>query len=206
MKVHTFACGPFQTNCYLVEDEASGEALLIDPTLESESVLDELTARKLHLAAIVNTHGHIDHVYADAFFAQHSGAPLAIHRADAPMLASLAQQARLFGLPEPALPQADRLLADGDTITAGALSLRVLHTPGHTPGGIGLYAPGVLFSGDTLFAGGVGRTDLPGGDWDQLITSITDRLLALPDDTIVYSGHGPATTIGTEKTSNPFLG
>lgn len=205
MKIHTFACGPFQTNTYLVEDEGSGAALLIDPTLQSEGILAEIEQRALRLAVIVNTHGHIDHVFANAFFKEQTGAPLSIHSADAPMLATLAQQARLFGLPEPALAQADRLLEDGDTISAGALALRVPHTPGHTSGGVSLYSPGVLFSGDTLFAGGVGRTDLPGGDWNTLLDSITSRLLALPDETIVYSGHGQPTTIGAEKRSNPFL-
>ncbi len=205
MRVHTFACGPFQTNTYVVEDESSRAVLVIDPTIESDAVLDDIASRQLHVAVIINTHGHIDHVFADAVFKRQTGAPLALHSADAPMLSHLTQQARLFGLPAPEQPAADRLLSDGDIVSAGQISLRVLHTPGHTPGGISLYAPGVVFSGDTLFAGGVGRTDLPGGDMDALLRSIAERLLTLPDQTVVYSGHGRPTTIGEERISNPFL-
>lgn len=205
MKIHSFACGPFQTNSYLVEDETSGEAVLIDPTLESEGILDVIGERRLRLTVIVNTHGHIDHVFGNALFKKRTGAPLAIHSADAAMLTLLGQQARLFGLPLPEMTGTDRLLADGDTVSAGTLALEVLHTPGHTPGGISLYTPGVLFSGDTLFAGSIGRTDLPGGDYDMLIASIMQRLLALPHETVVYSGHGQPTTIGEEAASNPFL-
>jgi hydroxyacylglutathione hydrolase len=205
MKIHTFTLGPFGTNTYLVEDEAAGEALLIDPTMDSESVYDAVVARDLRVVLIANTHGHIDHVFADAFFKQKTGAALVIHGDDAPLLASLAQQSRMFGLAEPAVAQADRLLADGDVLSVGSLSLQVIHTPGHTRGGVCLYGHGVLFAGDTLFAGGIGRTDLPGGDYETLIGSITRRLLVLPDETIVYSGHGGATTIGEEKKGNPFL-
>jgi len=205
MRIHTFALGPFQTNTYLVEDEAAGEAMLVDPTMDSESVADVIAARGLRLPLIVNTHGHIDHVFGDAFFKRQTGAMLAIHRDDAAWLGSLAQQARMFGLAALRAVQPDRLLADGDVINIGSLAFQVIHTPGHTPGGVCLYRHGVLMSGDTLFAAGIGRTDLPGGDYDVLMNSIKQRLLVLPDETIVYSGHGAATTIGTEKEENPFL-
>ena len=205
MRIHTYARGPFQTNTYLIEDEATGEALLVDPTIDSESVGDEITARKLHVALIVNTHGHVDHTYGDAYFKRTTGAALAIHADDAPLLAGSVQQARRFGLPAPDAVQADRLLAGGDVLVIGDLSLAVVHTPGHTPGGICLYGSGVLIAGDTLFAGSIGRTDLPGGDDDLLIESIHRQLLVLPESTLVYSGHGDATTIGAEKRTNPFL-
>lgn len=206
MRIHTYASGPFQTNTYLVEDETTGEAILVDPTIGSESIDGKIAAGKLRLRLIVNTHGHIDHVYGDAYFKEKSGAPLAIHAADAPMLAGLRVQAGLFGLPAPKAAQPDRLLADGDRIAVGALSFSVIHTPGHTPGGIVLLGHGLLLSGDTLFAGSIGRTDLPGGDYETLLDSIKRRLLVLPDETRVYSGHGEPTTIGAEKETNPFLG
>ena len=205
MKVETFTLGPFQTNSYLVEDERTGEALLIDPTIDSESIYQRIAAGKLHVALIVNTHGHVDHVYGNAFFREHTGAPLAIHKDDVPWLSSLAEQARMFGLGSVATATADRVLDDGDVVTAGRFSFQVIHAPGHTPGGICLYGHGVLFCGDTLFAGSIGRTDLPGGDYETLIGSIKHRLLVLPDETVVYSGHGEPTTIREEKRNNPFL-
>ena len=208
MKIHAFALGPFRTNSYVVEDDTSGEALLVDPTIASESIYDEIVAHHWKIPVIVNTHGHVDHVYGDGYFKGKTGAQLAIHKDDAPWLETMGGAAR-FGLAMPAPVSADRLLSDGDTVTVGGLSFEVIHTPGHTAGGICLYSSqsshDILISGDTLFAGSIGRTDLPGGDYDQLIDSIQRRLLVLPDDTIVYSGHGEATTIGEEKDSNPFL-
>ena len=205
MQIHTFACGPFETNTYLIEDEETGQAILIDPTMESEGIYDEIMARGLRLALIVNTHGHVDHAYANAFFKEKTGAPLLIHKDDALWLGTVAQQAVIFGLDAPPPSTADRRLQDGDTITAGNLAFQVLHTPGHTPGGICLYGHGILLSGDTLFAGSIGRTDLPAGSYETLLTSIRSKLLALPAETVVYSGHGPATTIGHEMMYNPFL-
>lgn len=205
MRIHTFALGPFQTNTYLVEDETTKQAILIDPTIDSESVLDKATARGLTIALILDTHGHVDHVYGNAFFKEQTGAPLAIHADDAPWLRSITQHATLFGIPARVSPEADRLLRDGDHIAVADLSFTVIHTPGHTPGSICLYGHGVLFAGDTLFEGSVGRTDLPGGNHEQLISSIKTKLLALPEQTTVYSGHGGTTTIGEEKEYNPFL-
>jgi hydroxyacylglutathione hydrolase len=206
VNIRTFTMGPFATNTYLVEDEATGSAMLVDPTIASESIYDVITDNKLRVILVVNTHGHIDHTFGDAFFKAKTGAPLAIHEDDAPMLAAMKQQARMFGLEPPDAAQADRLLSDGEMIQVGDLSFKVIHTPGHTPGGICLYGHGSLIAGDTLFAGSIGRTDLPGGDYDALIASIKRRLFVLPDETVVYSGHGEPTTIGEEKNSNPFLG
>jgi len=205
MKIHTFTLGPFQTNSYLVEDETTGLALLIDPTIGSESIYDYVAAHKLQVPLIVNTHGHIDHVYGDAFFKQKTGAALVIHPADTDWLQAVPQQAVMFGIQAPPSATPDQLVNDGDSVATGNLSLRVIHTPGHTPGGICLYGHGILLSGDTLFAGSIGRTDLPGGDYETLIAAIHEKLLALPDETVVYSGHGRPTTIGEEKRLNPFL-
>jgi glyoxylase-like metal-dependent hydrolase (beta-lactamase superfamily II) len=205
MKIHTFSLGPFQTNSYIIEDEQAGAAILVDPTIDSESMYEYIVQRKLHVSLIANTHGHIDHVFGNAFFKHKTGAPLAIHEADVPLLAGMVQQARLFGLSTGPVASPDRLLAHGDVIAAGGLSFRVIHTPGHTPGGVCFYGHGILIAGDTLFAGSIGRTDLPGGDYETLIASIKERLLVLPGETIVYSGHGEPTTIVEEKKHNPFL-
>jgi hydroxyacylglutathione hydrolase len=204
MKVHTFTSGPFQTNTYLVEDEGSAEAILIDPTIDAELLDDYITDNLLLVSEIINTHGHIDHTYGDAFFKSKTGATLAIHSADAGRL-SATRDAATFGLKPPPPATADRLLQHGDVVAVGGLRFTVIHTPGHTPGGICLYGHKALFAGDTLFAGGIGRTDLPGGDYDTLIDSITRLLLVLPGDTVVYSGHGKPTTIAREKRDNPFL-
>ena len=205
MKIHTFACGPFQTNTYLVEDEQTRSALLIDPTMDSGRVYDAILARRLSVALIVNTHGHIDHVYCDAYFSDKTGAVVAIHQADVPVLAASGKMAAMFGLKAPAPVVAGRVLAEGDSVAAGSLSFQVIHTPGHTPGGVCLYGHGALFAGDTLFAGSIGRTDLPGGDHKMLITAITGKLLTLPGETIIYSGHGLPSTIAEEGAHNPFL-
>jgi hydroxyacylglutathione hydrolase len=205
MRIHTFTLGPFQTNSYLLEDQASHTAILVDPTIGSESILHHIQTEHLQVPLILNTHSHVDHVYGNAFFKEKLGAQILIHAADAPALLSLKEHAMMFGLDVPPSPPADRLLQDGDTVTAGGLSFQAIHTPGHTPGGMCLYGYNVLITGDTLFAGSIGRTDLPGGDYDTLMDSIRRRLLTLPDQTLVYSGHGDETTIGVEKKSNPFL-
>lgn len=205
MKIHTFTLGPFQTNSYLIEDEATHQGLLVDPTIDSDSIYADIVALQLKIDLIVLTHGHVDHAYGSAYFKKMTGAALAIHQDDVALLRTAPNQAVFFGLPMPQHVSADRLLADGDVITAGRLSFQVVHTPGHTPGGICLYGQGVLISGDTLFAGSIGRTDLPGGDSAMLLRSIKARLLALPPHTLVHSGHGPLTMIGEEKQFNPFL-
>lgn len=218
MRVFTLAVGPLQACCYLVAPDGCPECAVIDPGGDAELITEQVRIRKLAPRFLVLTHGHIDHVEALAALKRaFPDAQVCINERDAPMLADAhACLAEWIGIPfEPCKP--DRLLADGDIIALGGDTtggrgecLEVLHTPGHTPGGISLLVrqegrPAAVFSGDTLFAGGIGRTDFPGGSYQQLIASIRTRLLALPDDTRVYPGHGEPTTIGEERATNPFL-
>ncbi len=203
--VQRFELGPFQNNVYLLEDARRRECWLVDPSIDSESVLDEIERRGLTLRVILNTHAHLDHIYNNRLFKERTGAPIWIHAADVPLLQAARQQGEMFGIPVPPSPPPDRLLADGERLPFAGVEFEVLHTPGHTPGGICLHTPGLLLAGDTLFAGSIGRTDLPGGSYETLIRSIRDRLLPLPDATRVLSGHGPETTIGRERRANPFV-
>ena len=197
--------GLFQTNCYLVGCPQTRQAMVLDPGGEVAPILAQAQALELEILQIVNTHGHYDHIAGNAALVRATNAPLAVHELDAPLLYSPQHDfSSLLGLQrEPCRP--DRLLHDGDTVTVGTLSFQVLHTPGHTPGGICLLGHGVLFSGDTLFNQGIGRTDLPGGDMETLLRSLEKVVLALEDDLVVYPGHGPQTTIGYERQYNPFL-
>lgn len=206
LMVQTLAVGPLQTNCYLVGCAETKEAIVIDPAGNAPRIREAIREGGFSVRLIVNTHAHFDHVGANGAIREATGAPIAIHRLDGDALAKPAQFMGL-SLGGPASPPADRLLEDGEEIAVGRETLQVLHTPGHTPGGIALYhAPTpAVFSGDALFQLGIGRTDLPGGDYETLIESIRGRLLALPDGTTVYPGHGPATTIGTERTRNPYV-
>jgi len=211
MRIHPLTVGPLQGCCYVVAPDDQPDAAIIDPGGEAARIAAHIRRHQLTPRLLLATHGHIDHVQAvaamkDAF----PGARLCIHEADAPMLSDAGQAlADLLGLPfEPCEP--DGFLADGDALTLASLRFEVLHTPGHTPGGICLLIrreeqPAIVFSGDTLFAGGIGRTDFPGGSYVQLLDSIRGRLFRLPDDTLVYPGHGDPTTIGEERRTNPFL-
>jgi hydroxyacylglutathione hydrolase len=205
MKIHSFTIGPLETNAYLVVDAGSRHALLIDPGLGSEGIHEVIRDERLELVAIVNTHGHFDHVCGNAFFQAKTGAPVWIHADDAPMMRQAAGQALAFGFQVPTPPPPDRLLGEGDEVAIGGTRMQILHTPGHTPGGISLYGERVVFVGDALFAGSIGRTDIPGGSTERLLASIRTKLLSLPDETVVYPGHGPTTTIGEERMRNPFL-
>ncbi|HHW15677.1 MAG TPA: MBL fold metallo-hydrolase [Firmicutes bacterium] len=206
VKVQTLPVGVLATNCYLVHDPLSGEMLVIDPGAEPERLLSAIRESGARVVAIVNTHGHWDHIGANAAVKEATGAPLLIHAADAGWLTdSAANRSALRPLPPVASPSADRLLQEGEELPLGRHRLRVIHTPGHTAGGICLYLPGLLFSGDTLFAESVGRTDLPGGSWTALRSSIREKLFALPVETVVYPGHGPSTTIGDERSLNPYV-
>ena len=203
MLINTVVVGPLQVNCYLVGCEATHQALVVDPGADGERILAALQAHGLTLQTIVNTHGHFDHIGANRFLVEQTGARLLLHAGDLPLLRNARQHASMFGLSAELSPEPDRLLEDGDEVVVGELRLQVLHTPGHSPGGICLYGPGHLFVGDTLFAGSVGRTDLPGGDQEQLIAMIRTKLLPLPEATLVHPGHGPDTDLGREKATTP---
>lgn len=205
MQVFSFIVGPFETNVYVASCPVTGKAVVIDPGIDSEPVYDFIKRKGLTLESIVNTHGHIDHVYGNYFFKIRAGVPLLIHEADALQLKGIGSQAVAFGLREPEIVEPDHFLKEHDVVKVGEEELTVIHTPGHTPGGICLYRPDIIFVGDTLFAGSIGRTDLPGGSYPLLIESIRTKLLTLPDKTVVYCGHGPETTIGEERQFNPFL-
>jgi len=192
-------------NCFILGCESTKKAVVIDPGDDADRILMELSKSELDVKYLINTHGHFDHVGANKRMKEVTGATLAIHPEDEPMLKELSRSASMFGLSADNSPPADMLLNDGDKIRFGEITLTVIHTPGHSKGGICLYTKGHLFSGDTLFAGSIGRTDLSGGDYDTLISSIKEKLLAFDTDTIVYTGHGPETTIGNEKRMNPFL-
>ena len=205
MIVHRFTLGLLQTNCFVAADEPTGQAIVIDPGDEADRIVAVLTRHHLTAQCIVNTHGHADHVGANRELREATGAPILIHRADADLLRGKWRElAMMMGMEvEPIEP--DRLLEEGDRIELGPYSLKVLHTPGHTPGSISLVTQGRVFTGDCLFAGGVGRWDFPGGNEQQLFESIRTKLLTLPDDTVVHPGHGPDTSIGEEREGNPFL-
>jgi len=204
MQMKTFRVGPLSTNSYLLWDE-DGEALLIDAAGGSGEILEFITAKKLKLNLIVATHGHYDHIAANTEFIAASKAKLLIHQADEAYPRDIDLNLAGFFSPKYTPHQADRLLVDGDLITCGDLTLQVIHTPGHTPGGICLLGEGVLFTGDTLFAGGIGRSDLVGGDGDLLLRSIRERLLPLAEELPIYPGHGDSSTLGREKKTNPWL-
>lgn len=205
MRAERLVLGALETNCWLAGDAGGGSIVVVDPAGDAARLLAAIGDSDV--AAVVLTHGHFDHLGAADEVRRATGAPLAVHRADAPWITSPAGTGGLlFGF-DASAAEADRLLDDGDAVVAGGLTLRVLHTPGHTPGGICLLAEreGHLFSGDTVFAGSVGRTDFPGGDARALARSIGERLSPLPDDTVVHPGHGPDTTIGRERRVNPFF-
>lgn len=194
--------GPFASNCYIVGSESNKEGMIIDPGAGTKQILSNISDLGLKIRLLVLTHGHMDHVGAVKGVKEATGAELAIHADDTRFLRRLSLNT-LYSLSVP--PEPERLLGDGDSIDIGDLHFTVLHTPGHSPGGICLLGNGVLFSGDTLFNAGVGRADFPGASHSQLMNSINTKLMVLPDDTVVYPGHGPHTTIGAERRNNPFL-
>lgn len=205
MIIEKLEVGPIMANCFIIGCDRTKEAMVVDPGDDPDRILMALAKKELKVKFLVNTHGHFDHVGANKRMKEVTSAPIAIHSGDEPMLTELSRSAAMFGLSAENSPPADTLLKDGDEIAFGDLSFKVIHTPGHSRGGICLYTPGHLFAGDTLFAGSIGRTDLPGGDYDTLISSIKTKLLTLPEETVVYTGHGPETSIANEKRMNPFL-
>jgi hydroxyacylglutathione hydrolase len=206
MKIVQIPNGVFAENCYLVVDEQARECAIVDPGEEAGLILHKVEETGAQLVAIWLTHAHLDHVLGVARVAADTGAPIWLHPDDRPLYDAVPDQAAWFGLAPPGtLPPPDKEMASGQQLRVGNLSFAVRHTPGHSPGSVCLLGPGVALTGDVLFAGSIGRTDLPGGDFETLIASIERELLPLSDDTIVYSGHGPETTIGRERASNPFL-
>jgi len=207
MILESFPVGPLQANCILLCDEEAGEAIVIDPGDEAERIHGRLAKSGLKLKQILLTHAHIDHVGGAFKLKQLTGAPIFLHENDWSMLKTMNMQASWIGIPAPETAPPDDSLADGQIVGLERYPAQVIHTPGHTQGSVCFYfAPlKLLVAGDTLFEGSIGRTDLPGGNFDQIIDSIHTRLLALPDETRVLTGHGPETTIGAERRSNPFM-
>jgi glyoxylase-like metal-dependent hydrolase (beta-lactamase superfamily II) len=198
--------GPIQANCYLVGCEETKHGVVIDPGEEAERILAEIKNAGLTIKYVLNTHAHFDHILANGPLVEATGAPLALHPLDLPLLKA-GGGAVFFGLEASVGPEPDLELAEGDTISFGTHTFEVLFTPGHSPGHVSFYEAkaGIIFDGDVLFAGGIGRTDLPSGNYETLIASINEKLMVLPDETVVCSGHGPMTTIGQERVSNPWL-
>ncbi|MFO7766549.1 MAG: MBL fold metallo-hydrolase [Pelovirga sp.] len=205
MIVASLPTGPLEVNCYLVGCEKTRKAAVIDPGGDVESILQMLQQHDLAPVMIINTHGHFDHVGGNHDLINATGCDLLIHKDDASLLHRANEHAEFFGLSTTQSPEPTRLLDDGDIIDLGELKIEVIHTPGHSPGGVCLHVDDYLFVGDTLFSGSIGRTDLPGGNHQLLIENIKNKLLPLVDDTRVCPGHGPTTSIGQEKRHNPFL-
>ena len=199
--------GPLQCNCSVIGDETSHEAMVIDPGDDVQEVLDLIRKHHLQVKQIVITHAHIDHVGGAMKLRTATGAPILLNQNDYALLKMLDAQAAWIGMPSPGKVDIDRSVTTGETVSAGSLTADILHTPGHTEGSICLYfaADKKLIAGDTLFAGSIGRTDLPGGSMQKILHSLHHTVLALPDETLVVPGHGPVTTIGEERETNPFL-
>jgi glyoxylase-like metal-dependent hydrolase (beta-lactamase superfamily II) len=203
--VEHLVVGPLQSNCFIVGDEVSGEAVIIDPGEDAEMILAAVKRRSWTITAVLNTHAHFDHTGANGAVVKGTGAPLIVPKVDAPSIAQAHMAGRLYGLVVAGSPPPDRLVDEGDVIEVGDEKIHVRSTPGHTSGGVTFVTTAGVFPGDSLFAGSIGRTDLPGGDYHTLISSIKEKILDLPDETPVFPGHGPFTTVGREKTLNPFL-
>lgn len=207
MILETFPVGPLQCNCTILGDEQTREAIIVDPGDEISRIHRRLTELGLTLKQILITHAHIDHVGGALKLKALTGAPIYLNEADLPLLQMMEMQAAWLGIETPETAPPDEALTDGGQVGLPSYPAQVIHTPGHTQGSVCLhFAPmKMVLAGDTLFAGSIGRTDLPGGNFEQIIDSIQSRLLGLPDETRVVPGHGPATTIGSERRSNPFL-
>ena len=205
MKILGFPVGPLQANAYLAICEETRRCALVDPGGESQRLLAAAADANATVEAILLTHAHLDHVGGVAAAKRETGAPVYLHPADMALYTAAPIQARSFGLEIETPPPPDAELEDGQIIEVGSDRLEVRHTPGHSPGHVSLIGQGFALVGDCVFAGSIGRTDLPGGDYRTLLESIHERLLTLPDETVLYSGHGPATTVGRERQFNPFL-
>jgi hydroxyacylglutathione hydrolase len=201
VEILSFITSPFVENCYVVKD--GGETIVIDPGEATPELMAALEGE--NVTKVVNTHAHIDHVGGNAEIVSKFGCELIIHPEAVEMLKTITMQGQMFGVPVPESPEPTSLFDEGDTVTVGTVTLKVFNCPGHAPGHVGLLGDGFVFGGDVLFEGSIGRTDLPGGDFDLLMTSIREKFMTLPDDTVVYSGHGAPTSIGQERLTNPFV-
>jgi len=210
MLIRSLTVGSLNTNCYLITCKKTAQAMIIDPGFkecEAEKILEEIAKHDLEVKYIVNTHGHMDHISGNGMLKQATGAAILIHENDASMLTDPWKNLSEIFEPTAVSPPADYFLHDGDIIKVRLLELKVIHTPGHSSGSISLYceSENIVFTGDTLFAGSIGRTDLPGSSFKEIMRSIRGKLMKMPDHTIAYPGHGEKTTIGKEKAENPFF-
>jgi glyoxylase-like metal-dependent hydrolase (beta-lactamase superfamily II) len=205
MLVRKLVVGDLQTNCYVLGDEKSKQGVVIDPGGDPEEIEKAIQKEGLNIKYIILTHGHADHIAALTELKKKTNALIYIHAADSDMLVDPTYNLSIFTGQDLVCPKADKFLDDGDKVKVGGFELEVLHTPGHSPGGISLFTDKMIFTGDALFCGGIGRTDFPGASHTQLLSSIKEKILTKPDDTVVYSGHGPDTTIGEEKRNNPWI-
>lgn len=205
MTLKTFTVGPMENNTYLVGDEVTREAMLVDPGFGTAAIVDQVKADRWTVRLVLNTHAHLDHIAENALFVEAFGAGLALHPADVPLMDAVDIQAQWFGVSTPRMVPVTHDLQDGMALTVGSETVRVVHTPGHSPGSVCLAGPDWVIVGDLVFAGSIGRADLPGGDYDTLIGSIRTRILALDDGVTLYPGHGVSTTVGRERRTNPFL-
>jgi glyoxylase-like metal-dependent hydrolase (beta-lactamase superfamily II) len=205
LDVLTLTNGAFAQNCHILVDRDAGEAVIVDPGEEADLFLRRIATERVTLKAVWLTHAHVDHILGVKRVVEAAKVPVYLHPADRTLYDALPEQSAWFGLSPSTPPVPDADLGEGMRLTLGGLGFEVRHVPGHTPGHVAFVGHGVAVVGDALFAGSIGRTDLPGGDTETLLTSIREKLLTLPDDTVVYPGHGPSTTIGRERRSNPFL-
>jgi len=205
LRIWSRPVGEYQINTILVWCSRTQRAAVFDPGAEADEIIAEIERGGLKLCWLVNTHGHLDHIAENHIIKSRFNVPLLIHPLDRPMLTDSAKNLSLYTGNAMVSPDADATLEEGNTLEVGEEVLQILHVPGHTPGSLVFYRPGILIAGDTLFAGGVGRTDFPGGSDKQLYANIRTKLYTLPEDTVVYPGHGPTTTIGEEKRTNPFV-
>lgn len=205
MIIKTVVVGPLEVNCYIIGCAESRETAIIDPGGDADEIIKTIESEGLKPKFIINTHAHFDHVGAVKAIQEHFKIDFMLHKDDLFLIEHLDEQVRQFGLDRVAKPDVNKFVKNGDSVSLGKISIKAIHTPGHTPGGVCYSADNNVFVGDTLFAGSIGRTDFPGSSYEQLIQSIKENLFPLGDSVVVYTGHGPSTSIGNEKRHNPFL-
>lgn len=205
LRVYVMEVGPLMVNAYIVADPSSKKAVVVDPGDDGDAILREIRDRGLSVEKILLTHGHFDHVGAVRLLREKTGAPVHLHSEDAGRMATARRQGLMFGLSVDDPPPPDVVIGEGDRIAFEGREFLVVHTPGHTPGCVSYLCGRMAFVGDLIFAGSIGRTDLPGGSHERLLESVREKIFVLPDDTVIFPGHGPSTTVGREKRSNPFF-